>query len=129
MNESRERLHRGKRKDGGGWREGYYAKIGDLHVLIGLDGQYHGVIPETVGEYTGLADKNGRRIFEGDIVDILCENEEIGVIEWENNAAQFIVSSDGFCANFDNYYGHDLEVIGNIHDDSELLEKEFDTHA
>ena len=79
------------------------------------------VLPETVGQFTGLTDKNGEKIFEGDIVDILCENEEIGVIEWEKDTAQFIVSADGFCASFDNYSGHDLEIIGNIHDNPEML--------
>lgn len=78
------------------------------------------VIPETVGQYTGLDDKNGNKIFEGDIVDILTENEEIGVVVYENGG--YIVFSDGFCVDFiNNIHGTDVEIIGNIYDNPELM--------
>jgi len=74
---------------------------------------------------TGLKDKNGTLIYEGDIVDILPEVEELGIIVWAENEAQFTVDAvtAGFVANFDNYLGRDLEVIGNIHESPELVER------
>lgn len=78
------------------------------------------VIPETVGQYTGLTDKNGTKIFEGDIVEILTENEEIGVVEYDDGGFQ--VEADGFIVDFHtNINGTDLEVIGNIYDNPELI--------
>ena len=72
-------------------------------------------MPKTVGQYTGLLDKNGTKIFEGDIVDILTENEELGVVVYEDGG--YYVNADGFCVDFhQNINGTDLEVIGNIHD-------------
>lgn len=73
---------------------------------------------------TGQKDANGCLRYEGDIVNILCEVEEQGVLEWAPEEAQFVVRAEqaGFVANFDNYRGTDVEVIGNIHEIMELLE-------
>ena len=118
----REILFRGKRVDNGEWIYGDRVRSHTKTYIVTCGEAFPDeVYPETVGQFTGLTDKNGEKIFESDIVDILCENEEIGVIEWEKDTAQFIVSADGFCASFDNYSGHDLEVIGNIHDNPEML--------
>jgi len=78
------------------------------------------VNPASVGQYTGLTDKNGIKIFEGDIVDILTEDEEIGIVAYDDGGFQ--VEADGFCVDFhSNINGTDLEVIGNIHDNPELI--------
>lgn len=131
----REIVFRGKRIDNGEWVEGYYVRLYGSNGRVSrriytscaeVDcGDYYPdffeVQPSTVGQYTGLKDKNGKRIFEGDIVDILTENEEIGVVEYEDGG--FLVSADGFCVDFHaNINGTDLDVIGNIHDNPELLE-------
>lgn len=126
----REILFRGKRIDNGEWIEGGFRceKIGNYLVAAFISESLghgvcniHRVDPYTVGQYTGLTDKNGKKIFEGDIVGILTENEEIGVVEYEDGG--FLVSADVFfCVDFhSNINGNDLEVIGNIHDNPELL--------
>ena len=91
-------------------------------IMIKKDKTAWSVLEETIGEYTGLKDKNGKEIFEGDIVYIIPE-DETGVIEWDNERVRYIVIYDNIITDFDNWYGKDLEVIGNIYDNPELLEK------
>lgn len=73
---------------------------------------------------TGLKDKNGKLIFEGDIVDILPEVETTGIIKWSDDLARFVIVYENIQCDFDNYYGYELEVIGNIYENPELLESE-----
>ena len=81
------------------------------------------VIADTVGQYTGLTDRNGNKIFEGDIVNILTENEEIGIIVYEDGG--FIVRADKFSIDFiNNINGTDVEVIGNKYDNPKLMERQ-----
>lgn len=143
---NRKILFRGKRVDNGEWVYGYAVKGCDkdnqmfIAQSIGI-GFFTGgisakeVIPKTVGQYTGLTDKNSNKIFEGDIVKIVGDSNND---DWKdvNYVAQIIFLDNGFCAingTTDNYslrrYGlsrceFDLEVIGNIHDNPELLEVE-----
>lgn len=78
------------------------------------------VIPSTVGQYTGLTDRNGVKIFEGDIV--ACDGYDgYGEIKWCEYTARFIIEHDEFIADFDNFDDMDCEVISNIHDNPELL--------
>ena len=137
----REILFRAKRIDNGEWVEGYLVR-GNRTYIITLEAanymvvslscmasvQFVEVIPETVGQFTGLTDKNGTKIFEGDIVishsRSVDENDGPAQIEWDEDTARFIIVWNTLLADFDNFYSHDLEVVGNIHDNPELLESE-----
>ena len=121
----REILFRGQRFDGV-WFEGYFfAKpiLEKYFIIIGED-QYM-VKPETVGQYTGLIDKNGLKIFEGDIVTI-PDSKKMGLpalIRYDYVRATFEVSRSGYnplsLIDAREFY----EVIGNIHDNPELLKE------
>ena len=106
---------------------GYPYLDGDLGVI---DGQASPVDPETVGQYTGLVDKNGRKIFEGDIVLFedesssiveCCTEMRFGVVEYGDNC--FYITNRIAVAMEELIYGNllDVEIIGNIHDNPELL--------
>ena len=123
----REILFRGIIKsDNSRYKRGQWA-VGDLvRLQDGEDGKPHiygcgEVFAETVGQYTGLTDKNGKKIFEGDIVNIYYPKVKV-----ENTVISYIGASfygDRFddAWELDNYY--QLEVIGNIHDNPELLKE------
>ena len=136
----REILFRGKRKDNGKWIEGAY-----LHLNVGRDYVCEGsvwigtlqpykeeVISETVGQYTGLTDKNGKKIFEGDIVrtsiPLSTDKYKNGVVMFGEYETMYHSGFIGFYVDWDFSQNlavyckmNDIEVIGNIHDNPELL--------
>lgn len=134
----REILFRGKRLDNSEWVYGSFCMdaLEQFNGLCGVDGfirlydktkgkmQMHEVDRETVGQYTGLTDKNGKRIFEGDILEggngDFNAADGYGEVRWEDGAWE--VLSENFIGTFhENFYGTDFEVVGNIHDDPELM--------
>ena len=134
---NREILFRGKRTDNGEWVDGYLCECHhkdtgkyDYAIQEMFENGYimHEVIPETVGQYTGLTDKNGRKIFEGDILGAHLdvnypENETIAVIVWANNAwcIQELGAEPDIIGD-DELKNDGWEIIGNIYDNPELLE-------
>ena len=122
----REVLFRGKEVADGKWIEGFYSAeeynpySGEVEHIprIQIIGKCVslGVIPETVGQYTGLTDKNGVRIFEGDIVRY---EDDIGYVIYNGDDARFLVDSPNMYISMD--YSNEFEVIGNIHDNPEIL--------
>ncbi len=143
-----ESLFRGNRKSNGVFVEGFlFLKQEGEETLtcIGIDplrdypdgelaqGCYFEIKPETVGQFTGLTDKNGKKIFKGDIgryqqtdgakrngKSIVC----IGKVIYNAKTASYAVESkdEAGCKYFDYFPIKDFEVVSNIHDDPELLE-------
>lgn len=140
---NREILFRGKRKDNGNWIEGYFVLLaineGLKHAIYtGTDeGRFilFEVIPDTVGQFTGLCDKNGNKIFEGDILTLEdTYNGDVqfscGVFGIEWSAMKRHKNLRGFGARhnlltFEDGVNEDLEIIGNIFDNPELLEEKL----
>ena len=137
----REILFRGKRRDNGKWVEGnlFIPDIEDTptQILMGTNVVRisYDVVPETIGQYTGLTDKNGKRIFEEDIISIPFEEDrypyEENVIHYENAEVYFDIERYGWYVRYSDddslsiweYDDRDIIVIGNIHDNPELLER------
>lgn len=123
----REFLFRGKRKLGNEWIEGslHTEKFTNDEEYLCCEINQCDVYPETVGQYTGVSDRNGKRIFEGDIVVVYARGfHTVCTVSWAETVAHFqlwqinTIPKTSTNLNLGNY---DCEVIGNIHDNPELL--------
>ena len=124
---TREILFRGKRVNNGEWVEGsyWYSRRSNTyqHFVFDDEGVWVGVDPNTVGQFTGLTDRNGVKIFEGDIVRYGDTIHRV-VFEQRNGTAYFgLVYAACETLPFGHYQDlKQIEVIGNVYDNPELLE-------
>ena len=131
----REILFRAKRIDNGDWVEGNYTKLkwcnNIIHVVIPEGAEIdsgnslceaHDINPETLCQYTGMVDKNGNRIWENDIVKIGANT----LVRWSEKYAGWCLVQRGWM--YEHFFGEaiderDCEVVGNVFDNPELMEK------
>lgn len=133
----REILFKARRLDNGEWVEGYYiGPIGvlDVHEICDvhdITGPRVEVDPSTVGQYTGLTDKNGKKIFEGDVLKIAKKSDGIGayffppleypvnvMVKWDMCAWMWeTLGENKYYISFPEAWCHyECEIIGNIYD-------------
>lgn len=141
----REILFRGKRTDNGQWVEGDLINsfesvhIANCYFKPSNDEtpELTDVHPETIGQFTGLLDKNGKKIFEGDILNV-GENLIGNIVFIDNNcedygdeihsAFHYSINNHNKIVPLDSYFKNNCKIIGNIHDNPEI-EKEKLTNA
>lgn len=152
---SRKILFKAKRKDNGKWVEGYYCKLDETTYCISEDYERHPVPthhyilqetmtdwglpnkfyqfeidPDTICQYTGLTDKNGKKIWENDICDRKEKHPEIVTYnkgDWQLDYSYALGKEKHFSACNLGFYACErecVEVIGNVFDNPELLEVE-----
>ena len=137
----REILFRGKRVDKDEWIEGMPCSDyrGGIDAIQAFNGGIYDIIPETFGQYTGLTDKHGKKIFEGDIVELDDRNYDTkwcAAVEFGNPNGNYSwgwqlspigkvdINTDILCWVEMEESGAFCEVIGNIHDNPEFLRGE-----
>lgn len=128
-------LFRGKRIDNGEWEYGYLYGIWEQgYILWGMTNNVPNMVevdPETICQYTGLIDKNGKMIWENDIVGFWdtystengqAEMDCIGKVVWDDETISFQVTNRLSAESYEVL--DECSVIGNIFDNLELLESE-----
>lgn len=138
VSDMREILFIGKRVDNGEWVEGYYGvfkdkhqifvpftaeeeKANEGHFLSAIGGLWFTVIPETVRQYTGLPDMNGKKIFDGSIIKVYFADEiKTGTVKYSEDTCRFTYV-DKYKRHYLLSSGLRIKVIGNTYDNPELL--------
>ena len=132
----REIKFRGKRTDNGEWVYGFYnftifddgsdelMAVIKQHIIADENGYVWSIDKNTVGQYTGMKDKNVKEIYEGDVVEAIRYDELVvtGVVEFRD--CSFVINT-GYQTIY-TWMDYQIEIIGNIHDNPELLVEDYD---
>ena len=107
------------------WIYGSLVKVGkDYHILGGGETEAHDyniVDEESIGQFTGLRDKNGREVYEGDMFKFI--NGDIMYVKWVKEYVEFeLMDANTETTNLNIWFAEDTEVIGNIFENKDLLE-------
>lgn len=126
----REILFRGKQKYIGKWVYGSFFSPNAIMKRgkeFGADKTYT-ILPETVGQFTGLTDKNDKKIFEGDIIKVSDETGGASIykVVFINGIFGVVVKNGGYACTLVPLSKECIEVIGNVHDNPELLKGDKD---
>ena len=120
-------LFRGKDYDGN-WQTGSLVRSGNNEYYIYTSINIFWAIEDiaTIGQCTGLKDENGNLIFEGDIIKSVHPSpdvpKETGIVKWHNDELGWQLDTGGKYLECIGYGGNMYEIVGNIHDNPELLE-------
>jgi uncharacterized phage protein (TIGR01671 family) len=130
---------RGKRTDNGEWIYGNYIQAGnykyiypfgdlepDGHHLLQVNDNPHWVVPETVGQFTGLHNNNGTEIYEGDIVKYVYDDDDDNILaevrfSIEDGAYVLCNESTWIEETMNSESAENSFIIGNIHDNKDLI--------
>lgn len=120
---NREIKFRGQQINTKKWVYGYLYRNKGLYVICEniRYAEEEPILLDTVGQYTGLHDKNGKEIYEGDIVKIKYRDEDIGKVIYEHNGFSIDVTNMNKNYGRVSFVNNFIEVIGNIYDNPELL--------
>lgn len=138
---AREIKFRGFNRKNNVWLYGFYLQNRGAHFVCpdefatGKSWDDYEIDPDTRGEFTGRKDKNGKEIYEGDVLMSQFSEKPFGVVTWHTDGYFFIDFSFGEWQYYGNGFvplgeimkrkidgkSHQFEVIGNIHDNPELL--------
>ena len=127
----REILFRGKHVLDGRWIEGFYNGVRpdlatmqtkECHRILSLKSLAYDVAPDTIGQYTGLTDKNGKKIFEGDILRIRGDKEHPVLVVFHDFGWVCVMKNQKYYRHRIENNSEKYEVIGNIRDNPELME-------
>jgi uncharacterized phage protein (TIGR01671 family) len=120
----REVEFRGKSVDNGTWKHGFLTRRNSSWIGVFAFGSYYHaeVIPESVGQYTGLKDKNGEKIFEGDWCEAVFRDKQGFHVKQGNILMdEFMWCLDAGEEMYSINRLHEFKVMDNIHDNPELL--------